>query len=744
MVRAEIAVDNAPRPRRDAAWVWEGITGGAAVAVLGLSLTVATGSLSLTPLGAQALAYGVVAAFVATTFGGICAALISREPGAITGPRTSISIVYAALCADLVARAGPNIQVGDIFAALSLAVVLMGVLQLLAGIFRLGDALKFLPYPVGAGFVTGIGLLIVWSQVGPLLGLEGRLANFSFADFVEAYKPLALLIGAVTAISVWVGPVFGKRIQPLLAALLIGTVLYHVIAAFTGQNAPGPTLGTIEPFAATEANFTSVWSRVTPSWVATTALQVLPYSVFLAIQGTLNAALTSVAVADIIGKRPNVNRTLIGQGAANVLSGALGALPIGSSPLQSVAAARMTNVASVVPVTSAIILLLAVAVFGPFLAYVPMAVLAGLLVTSGIGLIDRWARGLIARALKGEMQTDIVWNVVIVAAVAATFFFGSVPMALFVGAVLAMILLAVDLSSATTFLAQDGARFASTRVWPLAQTQWLAQARALAYVVRPRGGLFFGTADQLAETLSRLPSSARYCIVDFSQLTTVDATGCRIVSTSAKALAAKGVVMAVAGLNPGEPRAKTLAELGLSQPPTQNWFVDLDHALEWVELQLLREQGLDTSDDTPIPIAQTAIAESLSAQELERLQAETRTVKAEASAVLFKAGDPGSCMYIVAQGEVEIRTGEGVATGGRRLAAFGPASAFGEVGMLTGGIRTAEAVCTKPTVLYELGRDSVLALERELPTLYAKIMFNLNVNLATRLVVATEIVRGQR
>jgi CRP-like cAMP-binding protein len=93
---------------------------------------------------------------------------------------------------------------------------------------------------------------------------------------------------------------------------------------------------------------------------------------------------------------------------------------------------------------------------------------------------------------------------------------------------------------------------------------------------------------------------------------------------------------------------------------------------------------------------------------------------------------------------VEIRMSREGAGKLIRLAAFGPGSMFGEIAMLTAKRRSADAWCVRPTVLYELRRDALLELERQSPALYARIMTNLSVHLANRLVVATDFMRPQQ
>jgi len=205
---------------------------------------------------------------------------------------------------------------------------LMGVLLAFAGWLRLAEAVKFMPSPVSAGFVTGIGLLVIWSQAGPLLGLEGRISSYRWPDVLGQVKPASLLVGAATIVSMWAYPKIAKRGQPALAALLVGTATYYLVAWVYGTHELGPTLGTIAPVAIAESNFHTVWGNISPSWLLATGLYVLPYAAFLALQAVMNAAVTSAAVSGIVGARSDVNRTLKAQGLANVLCGALGALPL--------------------------------------------------------------------------------------------------------------------------------------------------------------------------------------------------------------------------------------------------------------------------------------------------------------------------------------------------------------------------------------------------------------------------------
>jgi len=722
------------------------LSAGAAIAVAGMPQVIALGALSMTPFGHQALASGVVAALVATVFGRLCASVVSRTSGEISTPLASITIIYASLCADLLFRSGSPLSGGEVIAALSLAVVLMGTLQVLAGWARLGEALKFLPYQVNAGFLTGTGLLVVWSQLGPMIGLEGRLTHYNWTELVEQFKPLALVVGVVSAATVWLAPKFTRRVPPLLFGLMAGVGVYFLISLMASPTASGPTVGTVTPLALGVERLTEVWSRLTPSWIIDTTLRVLPYAGLLALEGTLELAITSQDVATVTGERPDFHRGLIGQGSANILCGLLAGLPIAPSHSQSMAAARSGEARNYVPGVSAAVLLVGALAFSELLAYFPTAVLAGLLVTVGIGTIDHWTQGLVGRAVRGrETHAEIRWNLAIVAAVAGSFFFGGVPLALLVGTVLAMVVLTRSLAAATIFVPEDGRHFRSTRVWPTAQAEWLNSARNMVRVIRPRGGLFFGTGEQLIVQLAALYRPVRYCVIDFSHLTVLDATGCRIVADGARKLEARGIVTLLAGLDPSNDRDRALIALGLNHPPAETaWFRDLDHAMEFIETELLHDCWPSVASDHPVTFVETDLAGELQAPELDVLQSYLVILDFEADTVLFERGADSTALYVVERGLVEIKMeGGSAAKDNQRLAVFGPGCIFGEIAMLTGGHRSAGAVCTRPTRLYKLKRDALHELQERHPVIHGKIIANLGLHLARRLVATTEIVRGK-
>jgi sulfate permease, SulP family len=713
------------------------------VALLCLSTLLAVGLLAAGPLGSRAIDTALVAAFIAATVGGLIVAGLARAPAEIAAPAPSTTVIYAALGADLVGRGGGAAGLWETWAAMSLAVVLMGIILLAAGSLRLAGFIKFMPSPVGAGFITGIGLLVIWSQFGTILGVQWR--GLKLDAFLSQVKPGSIIVAAVTVLALVFAPRFKRLGQPVLVAMVIGSVAYYLLSAFMGTGVLGGTLKALQPQATALATTASLWSVVTPGWLAATALQVLPYAALLALQAIMNAAVSAVTVGNLLGQRSDVNRTLVAQGCANVVCGALGALPVTTSAILSlpILSGRMKGNPRNVAAGMAVVLFVFVLLAGQWLTWVPIAVLAAVLMMAGVAMVNQSTVRLLKAAWSARSgDRSTLWTVCTAIVVAAALFWGSVPLALMIGTVLAMVLLAIELSAATSFGAEASAQLGSRRVWAPEQARWLREQHSKVAVFRPQGALFFGTADQLARKLASTAPGTRFCVLDLTRVTAVDATACEIIAAGAKALASSGVSPMLAGVLPDSARGRNLVALGLSSPdPRTRWFVDLDRALEHAEVALLGEQwpGIETA--LRFEFGQTPLTLGMSVDELRELRAWLRPIDV-AAGPLFHHGEAGSSMYIVEDGQVEIRILGATAGSYTRLAGFWPGSIFGEMSMLMSQQRTADAVCVTPARLLELDRHSLDELESKSPRLYAALMRNLNLHIANRLDLATGLVRA--
>src|SRR5215203_5335530 len=182
--------------RERALWPRE-IAAGAVASVATLAVVLTLGLLSLAPLGETVSSLGVTAAFVSATLGGAVFALLGRSAMPVGGPSSATALIFAALAAQLgrdsaVSLTNPR-DIGAILSLLSATVILMGAMQASFGALGFGRLAKFVPQPVLAGFMNGVAVLIVLSQVPSLLGIAAK--DLGSGSWLDKAHPLALGLG---------------------------------------------------------------------------------------------------------------------------------------------------------------------------------------------------------------------------------------------------------------------------------------------------------------------------------------------------------------------------------------------------------------------------------------------------------------------------------------------------------------------------------------------------------------------
>lgn len=364
--------------------------GGLIAAIIGLPMGLAFGVQS--GLGPQAGIYtAIILGITAAAFGGT-RTLIS-DP---TGPMTVVAATVVSLSIA---------DVGSLEAAWPLIVgtfVLAGLFELIFGIFDFGKYVKYMPYPVVSGFMAGIGVIIIAVQLFPIMGLD------SPKGFINIFLELpagvlsanwtALALGGLTVGIIYLFPLITRRVSSILVALLVSTL----VAVIFGLDAP--VIGEI-PSRLPHAHFDDLM-KLKYSDVQT---MIVP-AMLLAGLGVIDSLLTSV-VADNITKTKHDSRwTIIGQGVGNLLAGLFGGIPGAGATMGTVTNIRAGARSELSGIVKGLILLVILLSLAQYVQYIPVAVLAGILITIGIGIIDY--KG-IRMLLKVPRQDAAVWAIVL-------------------------------------------------------------------------------------------------------------------------------------------------------------------------------------------------------------------------------------------------------------------------------------------------------------------------------------------
>jgi SulP family sulfate permease len=343
------------------------VFGGVTTAVISLPLALAFGVAS--GAGAQAGLYGAV-------FVGLLAALFGGTRTLISEPTGPMTVVMTAVITTLIA-ADPEDGLAMAFAV----VVVAGLTQILFGLFRLGRYITLMPYSVISGFMSGIGVLLILMQLGPLTGQPAP--GGGAVGVVTALPQLATgiawpeaALAAATLLVLFAMPRRWRRIcPPHLIALILGTVL--ALTVFGGSDLR--RIGSI-PMGLPDFRL--------PVFSEDQLRLILFEGLILGLLGCIDSLLTAMIADSLTRRQHDSNRELIGQGLGNLVSGLFGGLPGAGATMGTVVNIQVGARSPWAGVLRAALLLLVVVALAPYLEAIPMAVLAAIACKVGFDILD--------------------------------------------------------------------------------------------------------------------------------------------------------------------------------------------------------------------------------------------------------------------------------------------------------------------------------------------------------------------
>jgi MFS superfamily sulfate permease-like transporter len=712
------------------------LAGGVASTIPGLAHALTLGLLAFAPLGPEHADIGIRAGFAAGIFGGIAAAVRSGTPLPATGARASTSLILAGFVAML--AADPALGAAGVFGLAVLCVAASGALQILFGVLRLGSLAKFVPYPVVGGFMCGVAVLIAWSQVPHVLGLAPGAMRKPAPEWLAAAQPLTVWVGLATAAIIFAVAKYWKPAPAALVGLAAGTAVYYATRLVFPDGALGPVVGAIHGGLPLPTAFAGLADLLGQPAAARHLPALAAAAAVIAIIGSLDSLLAAAAIDAAAGTRHRANRELIAQGVGNIVSAAFGGVPVALSPTRAIPAWRAGGRTRAIGYIAAGLLAALLLAGTPALAYLPLAVLGGIMLTVAWGLVDAWSRGIVRRLAAGERDRMLMWSAAIVVLVAAITVLVNFVVAVIVGLFLSMALFIATMNRSLVRAVHDGTARSSRRIYGPEDARRLAAGRGRIKVVELEGAIFFGSAERLVGEAERWADTADHIVLDLRRVTAIDATGALGLEQLAKRLRGRKVRLALAGVTPEGRHGLALVAYGaFADPAARHWFADADQALEWAERGILGSG--DTFSPPEIPLERLAFAAGLDGGELEALRGALRRKELDPGETLFREGEPGDHLYLLARGAVSITVGGADRT--NRLVTFAPGSIFGEAAMLDGGARSATATVAEDAVVYSLSRSGLERLAASHPALANKLLLNLGRHLSGRLRQTTDALR---
>ncbi len=531
------------------------IFGGITAGIVALPLALAFGIQAFGGVNDPAAAsMGALAGIVGATMLGFFASLFGGTHSQISGPTGPMTVVAATMISGIWASSGGNIS--SVLISMALAGLFCGLFQILFGIIKLGKYIRYIPYPVLSGFMSGIGVIIILQQLYPLVGLKGTGTMIDLvmgipAAVSDGISVTALLLGLGTILIIELFPLLTKKVPATLVALIVMTVISlfcnldsKLIIGEIPSGLPLPF------FAKAGIDMASI------DWGVVLKASLIP-GLTLAGLGSIDTLLTSVVADNITKTKHNSNKELIGQGIGNAMAGLFCGLPGAGATMRTVVNVKSGGRTQISGMIHALLLLAILLGLGSLVKYVPLSVLAGILITVGWGIID-------FRGFKDLFKIPKADAVVLVVVFIITVFVDLLT-AVGIGMVIACVLFmkrASDLveggysSSAMSNteirkgLPDPGLpNFDKSMPWN-DEGGITDEMRKHIFVQRLNGPIFFGTINKFKEVMEDIPDHAKVVIIRMKLVSFMDQSGLYAMETAIKDLQDRGILVLMTIIQP--------------------------------------------------------------------------------------------------------------------------------------------------------------------------------------------------
>ena len=378
--------------------------GGLSSSIIALPLALAFGVVAFAPLGPGFASQGALACLYGAILTSFFASLFGGTPTQITGPTGPMSVMIAAMItSQLQARSiqsvPSGIELNSILTLVFLAVFMGGAIQVLLGLSGGGKLIKYIPYPVIAGFMNGVAMIIFFSQVKPFLGLTSEQSVLDIFTNKAHLSWVTIVTGTATILAVLFAPKIIKGVPGALMGLIVGLATFFFIGGIfksellAGQGNPF-IIGNIPteiPKPAMALNFIKMIGEMDSSVL----LKLLIPAVTLGMLGSIDSLLTSL-VADVVTKtRHNSRQELFGQGIGNIIASLFGGLPGAGSTVRTLANIQNGGRTRLSGMICGVAVFLVLILFGNYARFIPYSVLAGILMVTSSRMVDTWSFQLI-------------------------------------------------------------------------------------------------------------------------------------------------------------------------------------------------------------------------------------------------------------------------------------------------------------------------------------------------------------
>lgn len=691
--------------RRLSKYLTGDILGGLTAMLVALPSAIAFGIIIYSPLGSQYAGKAAVAGLIGAVVLGLIAPLFGGTPRLITAPCAPAAAVLSVFVGQLVDGGAIPIEIIPFYVAL--VALLAGIIQLLAGRFGGGKFIKYIPYPVVAGYLSGVGILILLGQLPKLLGLPKGLGLLDGLLQPLVWSGTSLCVGLATIAAMLLAPKVLKLIPAAIVALLFGISTYFALAVFNPallSLTHNPLI--IGPISSSgpEALRTAInqWSYLTLIDARAFTTILIPF-LTLAVLLSIDTLKTCVILDVMTQSRHQSNKELIGQGLGNIASALVGGVP-GSGTmgptLVNLASGGQTRLSGIFAgIFAALVFIL----LGKLMAWIPLAALAGVLIVIAGRMLDK-------NSLQLLRHKSTIFDFLVILAVVISAVSMSLIVAAGVGTAMAIILfLREQIRSSVVRRKFFGNQKFSKKRRVSAELSILESQGKSTIICELQGQLFFGTTDQLFTELETHLSQCSFVVLDMRRVQSLDFTAANMLKQIHNRVKEKQGYLVLASLPQNLPTGQNvkayLASLGFTETGMNlRFYPDLDSALEWVEDEIINQSSIgDKGARHVLELKDFEFFSGFPEAALEKISFNITEESFRPGEKIFSMGDQNDQIYFIRKGSVKIGL---PLTGGmiHHLLTLSRGDFFGEMSFLDKGARSANAIAVDDVMLYILSR----------------------------------------
>jgi SulP family sulfate permease len=684
------------------------------VGVINITYTISFSALVFNGVLAGYFQLGMSIVLVSYAIASFVMASGSSLPGLIVTPKGALVAIVSVMAASIISASSTMVDGETALATLLMCLMIStfaaGLCFFFLGVFRLGNLIRFIPFPIMAGYFGGVGILLVKGSFTIMTDI-----SFTFNNLHELIADGNMILWIPGVVFALVGLIVARRFAHFLAIPLViatGIILFYIAAGMLRLYPENlRSLGLLMPLISSKIMlpqfvFFSIeavrWEAVWGQWGSILSILLVGNMSIL-----LYISITEVGT----GQEIQLEMDLKAAGVANMVSALIGGVVSFHEPVDTKLSYRLGGKTRIVGYLFGLVCLVFVFCGGYVVGYFPKPIMGGLILCVGLELLlDN-----VGKSWRQLPKSEFALVCLIIVVVALLGFLKGIG----VGILLAILLFVINYSRTEVIKSHLSGRIYHSKVErsPMEQ-RVLSRCGDGLQIFILQGYLFFGTAERLLSNIRQLISKhyhgaenrPAFIIIDFRLVQNIDSSALNAFAKLLKTAENKDIKLVFTDMN----------ALAGYQFDTMDYFDNhhairfdhLDYGLEWCEEQLLRSESLPDEQLLDFDAHLTEILQH--PDMVPHFKSFLDEITLSEGDTLFRKGDASDSLYFIKSGRVSILLPKPDGTT-VRLRTMGAGTLVGEIGLYTEKPRSAHAVADRASTLNVLTYERFKALERQFP-----------------------------